>query len=219
MSYSSLANIVLAVGRTGANGVVSLLGTATLLNSPGKFVTAAHVTNKDEQNLVVVVKPDNSSINDYQDTSDHRVQMMPVRIEAIDPFTDLCILSADIDEFSNISMGSTDLLNFGSVVDIFGYPHAVHGRFVLTHQRTQIGARILIKNGIVKTKQVVLNTQASLGQSGSPIFSAQTTMLVAILIGSYAPGGGGRISWGGVDPHTLHQTTYAVSVEYVREML
>lgn len=218
MSYSSLANIVFAVGRTGANGVL-LLGTATLLNSPGKFVTAAHVTQKDEQNLVVVVKPDNSSINDYQDTSDERVQVIPVRIKAIDPFTDLCILSADINAFSNISMGSTDLLYLGNVVDIFGYPHADHGRLVLTQQRTEIGARILIKNGIVKTKHVVLNTQARPGQSGSPIFSAQTTMLVAILIGSYAPGGGGSISLGGVDPHTLHQTTHAVSVEYVREML
>jgi V8-like Glu-specific endopeptidase len=218
MLYSSLANIVLAVGRTGANGV-SLLGTATLLNSPGKLVTAAHVTNKDEQNLVVVVKPDNSIINDYQDTSNYQVEMIPVRIEAIDTFTDLCILSADIDAFSNISMGSTDILNFGSVVDIFGYPHAVHGRLVLTHQRTEIGARILIKNGIVKTKQVVLNTQARPGQSGSPIFCAYTTFMVAILIGSYAPGGGGGLLVAGVDPHTLHQTTHAVSVEYVREML
>jgi len=218
MLYSSLANIVLAVGRTGANGV-SLLGTATLLNSPGKFVTAAHVTNKDEQNLVVVVKPDNSIINDYQDTSNYQVEMIPVRIEAIDTFTDLCILSADIDAFSNISMGSTDILNFGSVVDIFGYPHAVHGRLVLTHQRTEIGARILIKNGIVKTKQVVLNTQARPGQSGSPIFCAYTTFMVAILIGSYAPRGGGGLLVAGVDPHTLHQTTHAVSVEYVREML
>ena len=218
MSYSSLANIVFAVGRTGANGVL-LLGTATLLNSPGKFVTAAHVTQKDEQNLVVVVKPDNSIINDYQDTSNYQVEMIPVRIEAIDTFTDLCILSADIDWFSNISMGSTDLLNFGSVVDIFGYPHAVHGRFVLTHQRTEIGAKILIKNGIVKTKQVVVNTLARPGQSGSPIFCAYTTFMVAILIGSYAPGGGGGLLVAGVDPQTLHQTTHAVSVEYVREML
>ncbi|MEG5018349.1 MULTISPECIES: serine protease [unclassified Microcoleus] len=217
MSYSSLANIVLAVGRSEANGVLPL-GTATLLNSPGKFVTAAHVTNADEQNLVVVKRPYNS-INDYQDTSDPQVQVFPVRIEAIDPFLDLCILSAGIDLFSNISMGSTDLLNLGNVVDIFGYPHANDGRLVLTQQRTEIGARILIKNGIVKTKHVVLNTQARPGQSGSPIFSAQTTMLVAILIGSYAPGGGGGISLGGVDPHTLHQTTHAVSVEYVREML
>ena len=218
MSYSALANIVFAVGRTGSNGVELLLGTATLLNSPGKFVTAAHVTNKDDQNLVVVLRPYNS-IDDYQDTSDSQVQVIPVRIEAIDPFTDLCILAADIDVSSNLSIGSTNILNVGSVVDIFGYPHADHGRLVLTHQRTEIGARILIKNGIVKTKHVVLNTQARPGQSGSPIFSAYTTTVVAILIGSYAPGGGGGISLGGVDPHTLHQTTHAVSVEYVREML
>lgn len=217
MSYSALANIVFAVGRTGANGV-QLLGTATLLNSPGRFVTAAHVTNKDDQNLVVVLRNYNS-IDDYQDTSDSQVQVIPVRIEAIDPFTDLCILWADIDLSSNLSIGSTDILNVSSVVDIFGYPHADHGRLVLTHQRTEIGARILIKNGVVKTKHVVLNTQARPGQSGSPIFSAYTTTVVAILIGSYAPGGGGGISLGGVDPHTLHQTTHAVSVEYVREML
>lgn len=65
----------------------------------------------------------------------------------------------------------------------------------------------------------MLNTQARPGQSGSPIFSAYTTTLVAILIGSYAPGGGGGISLCGVDPHTLHQTTHAVSVEYVKKML
>jgi len=218
MSYSALINVVFAVGRIETNGV-SLLGTATLLNSPGKFVTAAHVTNKDEQNLVVVIKPNHLIVNDYQDTSDSQVEIISVRIEAIDPFTDLCILSADIDAFSNVSIGSTDFLNLGSVVDIFGYPHADHGRLVLTQQRTEIGARILIKNGIVKTKHVVLNTQARPGQSGSPIFSAHTTFIVAILIGSYAPGGGGGISLGGVDPHTLHQTTHAVSVEYVKEML
>lgn len=217
MLYSAL-NVVFAVGRIETNGV-SLLGTATLLNSPGKFVTAAHVTNKDEQNLVVVIKPNHLLVNDYQDTSDSQVEIISVRIEAIDPFTDLCILSAEIDAFSNVSIGSTDFLNLGSVVDIFGYPHADHGRLVLTQQRTEIGARILIKNGIVKTKHVVLNTQARPGQSGSPIFSAHTTFIVAILIGSYAPDGGGRISLGGVDPHTLHQTTHAVSVEYVKEML
>jgi len=217
MSYSALTNIVFAVGRTGANGV-ELLGTATLLNSRGRFVTAAHVTNKDDQNLVVVLRNYNS-IDDYQDTSDSQVQVISVRIEAIDPFTDLCILYADIDLSSNLSIGSTDILNVSSVVDVFGYPHADCGRLVLTHQRTEIGARILIKNGVVKSKHVVLNTQARPGQSGSPIFSAYTTTLVAILIGSYAPGGGGGISLGGVDPHTLHQTTHAVSVEYVREML
>ncbi len=217
MVYSALTNIIFAVGRVEANGV-SLLGTATLLNSPGKFVTAAHVTNKDDKNLAVVLRPYNS-INDYQDTSDSEVKLIPVRIEAIDPFTDLCILAADIEVSSNLSIGDTDLLSLGNTVDIFGYPHADSGRLVLTQHRTQIGARILIKNGSVKTKHVVLNTQARPGQSGSPIFSSQTPVIVAILIGSYAPGGGGGISLGGVDPHTLHQTTHAVSAEYIKEML
>jgi hypothetical protein len=42
---------------------------------------------------------------------------------------------------------------------------------------------------------------------------------VALLIGSYAPGGGGMVSLGGVDPHTLHQTTHAISAEYAKELL
>lgn len=44
-------------------------------------------------------------------------------------------------------------------------------------------------------------------------------MLVAMIIGSYAPNSGGSISLGGVDPHTLHQTTHAVSAEYILQML
>lgn len=217
MLYSSLGNIVVAVGRNGTSGV-QLLGTATLINSPGKFVTAAHVTGNDDKDLVVVLKNYNS-INDYQDTSDNRVQVIPVSIREIDPFVDLCILTADVDYYSNLSISGTDILSLGNIVDIFGYPHANYDRLVLTHQRTEIGARILIRNGAVKTKHVVLNTQTRPGQSGSPIFSSQTTVIVAILIGSYAPGGGNCISLGGVDPSTLHQTTHAVSAEYIREML
>lgn len=217
MPYTHLTNIVFALGRVSPNGV-ALVGTATLVNRPGRFVTAAHVTNQDDKNLVVILRP-YSSIHDYQDTSDTKVQSIPVRIAAIDPFVDLCILRAEIDAVSSIAFGSTDTLRIGSPVDIFGYPHADHGRLVLTQQHTQIGARILIKNGDIKTKHVVLNTQARPGQSGGPIFSTQDKSLVALLIGSYAPGGGGMVSLGGVDPHTLHQTTHAISAEYAKELL
>ena len=43
--------------------------------------------------------------------------------------------------------------------------------------------------------------------------------VVGVLAGSYARTGGGQISLGGIDPASLHQTTHAVSAEYLREML
>lgn len=209
--------MVYALGRFTTNGV-SLLGTTLLLNKPGTFVTAAHVTNKDDQNLVVVLK-EYGSLNDYQDTSDTKVNTLPVRISGLDPFTDLCILSAETTATSNISISGSDSVAPGADIAIFGYPHADHGRLVLTYQKAEIGARIVIESEGIKTKHLVLNTQARPGQSGSPIFSNTDHSLVGILLGSYAPGGGGGISLGGVDPHTLHQTTHAISAEYINEML
>jgi hypothetical protein len=217
MQYQTINSVVYALGRITASGV-NLLGSTLLLNRPGIFVTAAHVTDKDDQNLVVVIKK-YGSINDYQDTSDCQVQTLPVSIKALDPFSDICILESDTPAQSNIVIGGSDTAPPGSNVSVFGYPHADHGRLVLTHQRAEVGARILIESGGIKTKHLVLNTQARPGQSGSPIFSDTNGSLVGILIGSYAPGGGGGISLGGVDPHTLHQTTHAISSEYIEEML
>lgn len=217
MSFENINRVVYALGRISPSGV-TLLGTTLLLGSPGKFVTAAHVTNKNDQNLVVVIK-EYGSLNDYQDTSDTQVKTLPVTISAIDPFTDICILSADIEVTSNVIISGSDKVSPGAGIAIFGYPHADHGRMVLTYQSTDIGARVFIDSGGQKTKHLILNTQARPGQSGSPIFSVEDQTLVGILIGSYAPGGGGGISLGGVDPHTLHQTTHAVSAEYIAEML
>lgn len=63
MPYTFINRVVYALGRIGHNGV-NLIGTATMLPNPGLFVTAAHVTSKDEQNLVVVLK-NYESINSY----------------------------------------------------------------------------------------------------------------------------------------------------------
>lgn len=217
MPFKEINRIVYALGRTTPNGV-NLLGTVTLLNKPGLFVTAAHVTAKDDKNLVIVMK-DYTSFYDYQDTSDSSVTTLPVSINAIDPYTDLCILKSDSTAFSNIAINGSDHVNPGSGMSIFGFPHADHGRLVLTYQRAEVGARVLIAANDQKTKHLILNTQTRPGQSGSPIFSNSDQSLVGILIGSYAPGGGGGISLGGVDPHTLHQTTHAVSAEYIKDMI
>ena len=215
--FQYMNNVVFPIGRIGPGGV-DLLGTATMLPKAGRFATAAHVTEANDTNLVIVLK-DLNSISDYQDTSDLHVKMLPVAIEAIDPVTDLCILKSGADAASNLQPESLDAVTTGDDVHVFGYPHADQGRVVLTYQHAKVGARILIANQGVKTKQIVLNTQSRPGQSGSPVVAGNPPRMVAVLIGSYAPGGGSGISLGGVDPLTLHQTTHAVSAHYLSEMM
>lgn len=216
-NFNLMSRVVFAVGRMGPGGV-QLSGTAFCLNKPGYFATASHVAGTDGQGLVLAFKPTMSSIHDYQDTADTSLNAVPVRIEALDPFHDLAVLKADIDATSNIVIGGADQASVGVAVSSFGFPHADHGRMVLTQQDAEIGARVLIASGGIKAKHLVLNTQARPGQSGSPVFRKTDGVLVGVLVGSYAPGGGGGISLGGVDPHTLHQTTHAVSAEYLSQM-
>lgn len=215
-NFDGISNVVFALGKVGPGGV-QLAGTAFVLNKPGFFATASHVAGTDGQGLVLVFKK-LASLNDYQDTSDTSVQTIPVQIVAVDPFHDLAVLKADIEVSSNIAIGGADQAPVGLGVSSFGFPHADHGRMVLTQQDAEIGARVLIASGGIKAKHVVLNTQARPGQSGSPVFRKSDGLLIGVLVGSYAPGGGGGISLGGVDPHTLHQTTHAVSAEYLLKM-
>lgn len=215
-SFEHVSNVVVAVGRLQASGV-QLLGTGFCLNKAGYFGTAAHVAGTDDSGLVICVKQ-LVNVHAYQDTDDHSLKYFRVKIHAADPFHDLAVLKADVDITSNIPIGGSDAAPVGTETSSFGYPHADHGRMVLTQQNTEIGARVLISSGGIKAKHLVLNTQARPGQSGSPVFRKHDALLVGVLVGSYAPGGGGGISLGGIDPHTLHQTTHAVSAEYFNGM-
>lgn len=216
VSFSPISNLVFALGRNGPGGV-QLLGTAFSLNKPGFFATASHVAGTEGQNLVLAFRQ-LTSLHDYQDTGDNSIKSFPVQIHAHDPFHDLAVLKADVDITSNLVVGGADDAPVGTQVASFGFPHADHGRMVLTQQDAEIGARVLIACGGIKAKHLVLNTQARPGQSGSPIFRKTDGRLIGVLVGSYAPDGGGGISLGGVDPHTLHQTTHAVSAEYLSKM-
>ena len=217
MNLEDVCKVVMPLGRINPGGVL-LLGTCFLLNQDGIWATAAHVTESNDKDLVVIT-PRIESASEYQDTTDMSVKYMPVRISKIDPIHDTAILKADAVGKSNLVISSIDRVDVGNHVAIFGFPHADHGRMVLTYQYTEVGAKIMLDSGGIKTKHVVLNVQARPGQSGSPVIDTRNMQLVAILIGSYAPGGGGGISLGGVDPHTLHQTTHAISAEYLGGMI
>lgn len=213
------SQVVYAIGRREA-GALRLLGTAFAVG-PRRVATAYHVTGASDDGLAIVV-PRYSSMLDYQDTSDTNVNMAGVRIVAADPIKDLCVLEF-LDSSTEITFGyqlsGADTVPPGSPVVTLGFPHANFGRMVLTQQSAHVGARILIESGGQKHKHIVLNTQARDGQSGGPIFDPTFRSVVAMLIGSYAPGGGGGISISGMDPATFHQTTHAISAEYLGAML
>ena len=217
MYFTDISYVVHPVGRVTPNGV-TLLGTAFFINRSGLLATAAHVTGNNDSGLVIVMNKVNS-IQDYQDTSNNSIRCVPAKIKEINPIADVCILEVSTTVQSNFVLDSTDSLQVGESIAVFGYPHSDHGRMVLTQPDTSIGAKILIESSGIKLKNVVLNIQSRPGQSGSPIVIPEKRAIAGILIGSYAPQVNGSISIGGIDPQTLHQTTHAISAEYIKEML
>ena len=225
--FSNISNYVFSVGRITPRGKsISLLGTAFAIEKIGCFATAAHVVNCNDNDLVII--PNSiSSIHDYQDTSQTHVQYFRVKLLEINPMGDVCILQAQslplpllsLSTLTPFSLSSTDNIKVGSEVLTFGYPHCDHSRRVLTQQHTRIGAKILIDVKGIKFKNIILNIQARPGQSGSPIICPATKEIVGMIIGPYVPDTNGGILLGNIDPETLHQTTHAISAEYIKEML
>jgi S1-C subfamily serine protease len=217
MDITALHKVIFTVGRITPQGV-RLLGTCFMLNKNGLFATASHVANNDNSNLVIFIT-DKTDLQSYQDTSNNQGQIVPTTILKVDPVRDICILKIDATGFSNITVGGADDVNVTDNVGVVGFPHCIDGRNILTFQNTAVGAKVLIESSGIKSKHLVLNIQTRPGQSGSPIFRLSDSRLVGMIIGSYVPGGGGSISLAGIDPHTLHQTTHAVSSEYIIKML
>lgn len=207
---------IVTIGRN-KDRITRMLGTGFLLTSDGKIVTTRHVVGDSDENLVVIVDSI-QSVFGYQDTTNTNHQCIAAKIVASDPFRDLAILKVDI-EAPDIKTNSSsfDYIMVRDEVAIIGYPHCVEGRRVLTFQKTEVGAKILMQSGGIKSKYAVINTQARPGQSGSPILSKDGDKLLGILIGAFAPSSG--ISLGGINPRELHQTTHCISAEYLNGML
>lgn len=196
---------------------VQMLGTGFFISS-NKVATTRHVVGNQDEGIVILA-PHINDINAYQDTSDNRCQPIQARIVDIDPIKDLAILEVDGQLTGNLpEIGGFDEVNVSEEVGIFGFPHCVEGRRVLTFQKAEVGAKVLLDSNGIKSKHAVINTQSRPGQSGSLVFSPRLNKIVGILVGAYAPDGGG-ISLGGINPRELHQTTHCISSEYLREML
>jgi len=207
--------VVVAIGRKSADGV-TLLGTAFGVRD-GLIATAAHVVGHSDRDLVAVL-PMTVDPFGYQDTTIQQVQTTPVTIVAFDPVKDLAILQLPSLILQNKpELASADNSAPGEFVLALGYPHADVGRLVLTQHSAVVGAKVLLGSSSCKIKHLVLNIHARPGQSGSPVMGKDR--VVAVLTGAFRPQGAGGIIVGGIDPATLHQTTHAVSAEYIEAML
>jgi hypothetical protein len=189
----------LAIARNTPGGMQPL-GTSVAV-AENQLATALHVVGPDPNSLMVVL-PRHVNVNGWQDASDTGFRAWPVSIKKVDAFRDLCLLEMPdaVLKFAH-SLGAADDVPPGSPVVTCGFPHANNGRLIQTIQQSNVGARILLPNNGIKSKHLVLNIQTQPGQSGSPVFSAETGALVALVVGSYIPSApAGHMIISGIDP-------------------
>lgn len=217
MISNIFTQIVLVVGRKEANNNISMLGTCFIIEGGKYIVTPRHVVGDNDKNLVILT-PNVNKFNEYQDTTINECTFCNVNIIASDPFRDIAILKLnDMVICPEISLGDTDELNIMDELYIVGFPHCTEGRRVLTIQRADLGAKVLLESNNIKSKNIVINTQTRPGQSGSLIYDVRRNKIVAMLLGAFSPQSG--ISLGGINPRELHQTTHCISAEYILNMI
>lgn len=210
--------ITLVIGKYNKNThAIDMLGTGFLISNEGKVVTARHVVGNETNDLCVLL-PHIPNINVYQDVTDLSCRPATAIIEDINPITDLCILKTDLGFNGNLPpLESLDNIPVGEKIGMFGFPHCVMGRRVLTYQETEIEAKMLLETSGIKSKYATINIQTRPGQSGSLVFNIRTGAIVGLLIGTYAPASGVIIA--GINPHELNQTSYCISANHIKEML
>lgn len=215
--YDIITQMVYTIGRNNGK-FIEMLGTGFLI-SEGKYVVVPrHVIGDNDEGLCIIL-PSITSFNECQDTTVNSCSFANMLIKYSDPFRDITILEfKDAQQtFPTLPIGGIDDVSVGDDILIFGFPHCVEGRRVLTMQKAMVGAKILLNSSGVKSKYCVINTQTRPGQSGSMIYSAKHNKIVGILIGAFVSSDG--ISLGGINPRELHQTTQCLSAEYIKKMI
>lgn len=211
-----LNQLVLPIGQITATAI-SISGSCFIV-AHNVLCTAYH--NVAGLDNIGIIMPKIKSVNDFQDYSDKSCNIMKLGIYKINPHRDIALLIV-MGEDKGDAIFNFSTLNILDKSIIVGYPHSAedtNGRNILTFQETKIGAKILLESeiGKVKNKNYILNIQSRPGQSGSPVFDKDYN-LIAMVVGGFKYQNGSTIN--GIDPSSLNQTTYAISSEYIKEML
>ena len=149
IDFSQITLVIGVHDRT--EGVIRMLGTGFLISNDGKIVTARHVVGNETKDLVVLV-PHVRNIDEYQDTTDTSCKSVSAIIEDINPVTDICILKIQLNFPGALPpLESLDNIKVGERIGMYGFPHCVMGRRVLTYQEAEIGAKMLMESSGIKS--------------------------------------------------------------------
>lgn len=204
--------------------ITQYLGTCFYVGN-NKFATASHVTGNANDELIILTNVfDSKGYQDFTTTDIRKHEGFKVELCNYNPLHDISILKiTDPTIFTKIDLSytldSTDNLSIGTEVIHFGFPHADQYRHVLTYQKNSVGALVLLGNKDQKLKHIILNNQTRPGQSGGPVFSNDLSKIYAMILGGFKPKSNGSITISGIDLTTIHQTTHAISAEYIKDML
>ena len=155
IDFSQITLVVGVHDRT--EGTIRMLGTGFLISNDGKIVTARHVIGNETNDLVVLM-PHIKNIDEYQDTTDNSCKPVYAIIEDINPVTDICILKTPLN-FSGAlpPLESLDKIKVGERIGMYGFPHCVMGRRVLTYQEAEVGAKMMLESSGIKSKYATIN--------------------------------------------------------------
>jgi V8-like Glu-specific endopeptidase len=208
------------IGRT-ENRNVSFLGTCIVLTT-NIVATAAHVIGSNYKNLCVIQQRI-LNIDEYQDTTNHHYSCHPAKLTHVDNCSDIAILEFEaLPPPFHLSpnfppLRTLDDITVGENLVMYGFPHCVDGRSVLTEQHTRLGAKILLGSDRAKYKHGIINIQTRPGQSGSPVLSNEGK-IIGMLVGTYRPKDN-PYAFQGIAVGGLNQTSQIVSAEYIQDML
>lgn len=204
---------------TPENGAMTFLCSGFLCGSRGYVISCAHALDISKK---IYVSLSDYNTNGFRKIQNQRFNFLEAKIVQHDPINDVVILKV-VDLISVTSPKPSEILK--SEIDIpigtssvyLGYPFAARGVQMLKVSSTIVSAKILNENN---TRQLVLDSTVNDGNSGGPLIEVETSKIIGIVSGRYAPAGSQPVAWVGSVPLGQDSNiSFATGISYAIELL
>jgi len=142
-------------------------GTGFIVSEDGYILTANHVVNRAKNQIIV------------QTIRNNKVESYVAKMISADEKADTALLKIDANNLPFIKLGNSEEYKIGMDIGFIGFPLGIN--FPLTHQGI-ISAKIKNEN---EKKLIMLNAFVNPGNSGGPVFSAETGEVIGIISTKY----------------------------------